>query len=814
MKYSYNWLKELSDTKLSPEKAAELLTMHSFEIEGLEKNNASLDGVVVGEILEITKHPNADKLQIATVETRHASSRLQIVCGAPNIAVGQKVPVAVVGTKLSGGEIKEAEIRGVKSFGMLCAEDELGLGESHAGILILDKKAKVGEPVAKYLGGADDSVLEIKVLPDRAHDILSHVGVARELSVLEKKKFSYAFNELILPTKKSQKLKVEIKDKDLCKRYVGVVMENITIKESPRWLKDRLEICGLRPINNVVDATNYVMLELGQPLHAFDMEKVSSQGTRNKEQETNKLQNSKFKAQIIVRRAKNNEMLTLLDDSKIKLNESNLLITNGDDALALAGIMGGKDSGISENTKTIVLEAASFDAVNIRRTRTVLGLNTDSSYRFEKDLDPNLTEKAMVRVIDILEHIAGGKIEGIADIYPKKISPWTVRLDLEYANQLLGENVPLKELVSILNLLGIHTKYQIPASPAGRQNTKYSAIACTIPTYRLDLRTQEDLIEDIGRIWGYEKIVPRPMIAEVLPAKLNEQVFFERIIQDKLTGLGFDEMYNYSFYGADDLKKTGFSESEHLELANPMNPDQQFVRAKMTVNILKNVRENLKNFSCISIFEIGKRYMLKNGEPAEERNLILAKVLEKDSNSETFYNLKGTTEDLLEAFNIKNTQFLEIEKSSTILNPGRSAKIVVGGKAVGFVGEVSQMVCANYKISKHLAIAEINLEVLRDVAKNTLEYQPINKFPVVSRDISMIVPKDIKYAQIETLVKKTGGELVNNILLFDRFEAKNSMAIRIEMSAKDRTLESAEIDAVMEKIIPRLKNDLSVEVRK
>lgn len=792
--------------------------MHSFEIEGLEKGNNNFPGVIVGEILEITKHPNADKLQIALVDI--GNKKLQIVCGASNIVVAQKVPVATVGTVLPENfEIKEAEIRGVKSFGMLCAEDELGLGKNHDGILILDKKAKVGESVEKYLGGNDDSMLEIKVLPDRAHDILSHVGVARELAVLEKKKFSYAFDELKLPNVGTgHDLSVEIKDKDLCKRYIGAVMENITIKESPKWLKERLEVCGLRPINNVVDATNYVMLELGQPLHAFDFEKIESEISKSKFQISNQAQSSKSKCQIVVRRATKDEKLVLLDDTEIKLSENNLLITNGKAPLALAGIMGGKDSGINENTKTIVLEAASFDAVNIRRTRTALGLNTDSSYRFEKDLDPNLTEKAMVRIIDILEHIADGKVEGIVDIYPKKISSWTVKLDLEYANQLLGEKVPEKELLSILNLLGIDTRSKKPAyakASAGKQEVRSKQIIeCQIPTYRLDLRTQEDLIEDIGRVWGYEKIAPRPMVAEVLPAKLNEQVFFERKMQSILTGLGFDEVYNYSFYGSEDIRKAGFSESEHLELANPMNPDQQFVRAKMTINILKNVRENLKHFGEFGIFEIGKRYLLKDSEVVEERDLILAKVLEKDSNSETFYDLKGTMEDLFEALNIKNIQFLEIEKPGTLMNPGRTAKISVGGKVVGFVGEVNQSVLASYKISKRLAIAEINLEVLRDVAKNTLEYQPINKFPVVSRDISMIVPIEVRYAEIEALVKKTGGELVNNVLLFDRFEAKNSMAIRIEMSAKDRTLESAEIDTVMEKIVSILDKNLKIEIRK
>jgi phenylalanyl-tRNA synthetase beta chain len=795
MKYSYNWLKELSGTKLSPEKAAELLTMHSFEIEGLEKNNNNFDGVVVGEILEITKYPNADKLQIAIVETHFNASlvKLQIVCGASNIAVGQKVPVATVGTILPKNlEIKEAEIRGVKSFGMLCAEDELGLGDDHAGILILDKKAKVGDAIEKYLKINKDSILEIKVLPDRAHDILSHVGVARELAILENRKFDYAFSELILPTKKSQKLKVEIKDTDLCKRYIGAVLENITIKESPAWLKERLQACEIRPINNVVDATNYIMLEIGQPLHAFDFENIITE-------------NNPKQARIIIRKARNNETMILLDGSEIKLTENNLLITNGEMPLALAGIMGGRNSGINEDTKTIIIEAASFHAINIRKTRTALGLNTDSSYRFEKDLDPNLTEKAMVRVIEILEHIAGGKLEGAVDIYPKKIKPVIIKLDQEYISQLLGEKIPEKEILNILNLLEIKIQ-------------KKKLLECEVPTYRLDLRTQEDLIEDIGRIWGYEKIISRPMIAEVLPAKINSQVFFERKMQDILIGLGVDEVYNYSFYSADDLRKTGFSENEHFQLANPMNPDQEFVRSEMSINILKNVRENLKNFSEFGIFEIAKCYSLKSNQSVEERNLILAKVLEKDNNSETFYDLKGIVEEVLETLGFKNAEFLTIKKAENLMNSERTASISINGKIIGFVGEINQAVLASYKIHKRTAIAEINLGLLRQgfggPKKNILEYESINKFPVVSRDISMTVPKEIEYSEIIALAKKNGGELIDNILLFDRFEAKNSMAIRIEMSAKDRTLESAEIDAIMERIILSLEKDLKVEVRK
>lgn len=785
--------------------------MHSFEIEGLEKGGKKLEGVVVGEIMEVKKHPNADKLQLAKVDI--GSEILGIVCGAKNIAPGQKVPVATVGTKLPNGLIiKEAEIRGEKSHGMLCAQDELGLGTDHSGIMILPRSAKLGEAAAKYLQKNTDTMIEIKVLPDRAHDILSHVGVAREIAVLEGRKFDYVFDELELPKKKSvgtgRDLSVRIEDKDLCRRYIGAVMEDIVIKESPDWMKARLETCGLRPINNVVDATNYVMLELGQPLHAFDAEKIKVQKSHAYRQAgKSKMTMQNEKCNIVVRRARNNEELILLDDSRIKLNENNLLITNGDDALALAGIMGGKDSGISQDTKTIVLEVASFNATNIRRTRAAHNLRTDSSDRFEKDLDPNLCEKALVRIIEILEHTADGKLAGIVDVYPKKIKPWTVKLDLEYVNKLLGETVPAKDVVKILSLLGIGTENEKQRKGNG------DAVTCIIPTQRIDLRTQEDLIEEIGRVRGYEKIKERPLIGPVLPAALNEQVFFERKIQDALTGAGADEMYNYSFYGADDLEKTGLEAKDHLRLSNPLSPEQEYVRTTLVPNILKNVRKNLKHFPAFTVFEIGKCYASKAGRSVESRQLALAEVLERDIDSEAFFSLKGRIENLLETLGAKGAEFLPVKKADPFFDPARTAEITVNGKVVGFIGEIGSAVSANYKIAKRVAVAELDTEMLRAVTEKTIAYHPINRFPVVSRDVSMVVPKNVAYAQITEMIRKTGGASIDSVSLFDRFAAKNSLAIRIEMSAKDRTLESAEIDAMMERIISGLEK-LGIEVRK
>ena len=800
MKYSYNWLKEISGTKLSPERAVELLTMHSFEIEGMEKMGGHFPGVIVAEILEIRKHPNADKLQLATVS--YGRGKLEVVCGAPNIEVGQKVPLALVGTKLPNGvEIKEAEIRGVKSTGMLCAADELGLGKDHSGIIILDKNAKIGESVNKYLG-INDTIIEIKVLPDRAHDALSHVGVAREISVLEGKKMVYDFAGLHLPnrveTRHASSLRVEIKDIDLCSRYIGAVM-NVEIKESPKWIKDRLQASGMNAINNVVDATNYIMLELGQPLHAFDIEKIPNKT-------------------IVVRRAKNQEKIELLDGDVKELSNNDLLITDGQNPLALAGIKGGLNSGITENTRTIVLEAANFNAVNIRKTRTRLGIRTESSDRFEKDIDPNLAEKAMARVIEILEHIASGKLEGIVDVYPKKVMPWKVKLNLDYVNSLLGEIIPTTAIKKIL------TSLEFKASGFGKTMT------VEVPTFRVDVRTQEDLIEEIGRIYGYEKIKPRPMVEPVAPPKMNEQVFFEQEAREKLAGLGFSEVYNYSFYSQKNADICGLKDIKHYELENPQNPDQQLVRVSLVPNIIKNVKENLKHFSNFNIFEIGRVYYPNNGKVEENRMLAVAEVLEKDSKADTFHSLKGVVESFLQANGINGVIFenknVNIPK---IAHPTRFAKIKINDEIVGGIGEINPLVLDQYKIkkrarlastsdlreSRRVAMAEFDLEVLRKYASKEKTYKPLPKFPIVTRDISLLDKSNLTVAEISNFIKKISGEIVLSVELFDTFQKDNitSHAFHIHLGA-DRTLEGKEVDEVMQSIVEKLEKELKVEVRK
>jgi phenylalanyl-tRNA synthetase beta chain len=799
MKYSYSWLKELSGTKLSAEKTVELLTMHSFEVEGLEKIGKDLEGVVVGKILEIKKHPNADKLQVVKIQaTNQKLKTLQIVCGASNIKVGDKVPVAMIGTELpasSAGEshglkIKEAEIRGVKSFGMLCAEDELGLGKNHSGIMILDKNVKVGMNLAEYLK-LKDEVLEIKVLPDRAHDAMSYVGVAREIAALTNKKFDYDFDGLKLSKIKSKKLKVEIKDKKLCPRYIGAVIENIEVKDSPDWMKTRLLASGVRPINNIVDATNYVMLELGQPLHAFDYERLANNAQIKSEY-----------ARIVVRRAKDKEKLILLDDSQIELNSSDLLITNGEKPLALAGVMGGKDSGISQNTKTLVLESANFDAVNIRKTRTRLSLKTEASDRYEKDIDPNLCEKAMVRVIEIIEKIAGGKLEGVEDVYPSPVKSWKIKLNLDYVNKLLGEAIPAKEIIKILESLGIKTtSYKLKA-------TSFDSI---IPTFRIDLKTQEDLIEEIGRIWGYEKIKPQLIFSEVKPAKISQKMELRRYMKDILAGLGFDEVMNYSFYSRKDADNLGLSGTKHLELENPANPDQELLRISLLPNILKNVRENLKNFETLDIFEMGRVYFFDAKEKRIEKNYLSGASVFAKKSEKNFFEAKGYLEAFLQKMRLQNLEYIP---------DVQGMKIKSSGKEIGFLKIVSENILDSFEIKRFkgdVLVFEFDADLISELSGENFVYKQISKYPKVRRDISFMLEKNkITTKEIYDLIKKLGGKNLETVELFDIFQKENktSLAYHLEFGASERTLENKEIDEIMGKIIRGLEKELKVEIRK
>ena len=507
-----------------------------------------------------------------------------------------------------------------------------------------------------------------------------------------------------------------------------------------------------------------------------------------------------------MRRAKDKEKLVLLDESILELNNADLLITNGETPLALAGIMGGKDSGINENTKTIILEAANFDAVNIRRSRTRLGIKTESSDRFEKEIDSNLAEKAIVRIVEILEKIANAKLEGIIDIYPNKIKPCKIKLDLEYVNSLLGEIISKKEIIRILNNLGITTTIQ-----------PYKVV-CAVPTFRVDLKTQEDLIEELGRIWGYEKIEPRPLVEPVIPAKINEILSFERKLGEIAVGFGFDEMYNYSFYSQMDANNCGLDGIKHFELSSPMNPDQKYVRVSLVPNILKNVKTNINNFESFNIFEIGKVYWPNNNAVEEKRMLVMTQVLEKDKGAETFYSTKGAVESLLEKLGVSKGSTFGAPKVEplSVFHSSRSAEILVDGEKIGMIGEINPLVLGKYKIGKRVAICELDTEKLLKISQKEIVYKALQKFPIITRDISMLAKGETKAIEIQKLIKKIGGNLILNVSMFDIFfkDGVTSFAYHIEFGASERTLENKEVDEVMGKIVAGLEKELGLEIRK
>ena len=691
MKYSYDWLKELSGTKLSPEKLADLLTMRSFEVE----------------------------------------------------------------------EIKKAE------------------------------------------GKLNDIILDLDILSNRGHDALSHIGIAREICALENKKFDYDYKELKMPSAKTDKIKVEIQNKELCSRYIGAVMENIEIKESPDWIKTRLVACGISSINNVVDATNYVMLELGQPTHCFDFSKIKT-----------------IIPTIFVRKAKKGEEIKLLDESVVELSTDDLVIADNEKALAIAGIKGGLDAEITNETKTIILEAANFNSLSVRKTRIRLGLKTESSDRFEKELDPNLAEEAMARLIEIISETAGGELRSVKDIYPKKVLPWKIKLDLNYLNNLLGEEILDLEALKILKSLGIKPPLNLPLKKGER------VLEVEIPTFRIDLRTQEDLIEEVGRIYGYEKIKSQAPIVSIKPAKINDQKIFERTVKNILTSGGFSEIYNYSFYSFKDAELAGLEKVKHLELENPMNPEQALMKISLIPSLLKNIENNLKNYKEFSIFEIGRVYYLSSEIlPEEKRMLVGAIVLEEDKKAESFYLAKGCVDNLFLRLGITGHYYddfkADLEKTfKSLWHKTRSAEIKVGAdkKLAGYLGEINPFVLEGFGIHQRVVMFEFDLEELREISEAEREYKPISKFPAIVRDISMIVNEDIRISDVLMNIQASGGNLVLDVDLFDIFENEKegvkSLAFHIIFGSDKRTLENKEADGLMEKIIADLERELKVKVRK
>ncbi len=880
MKFSYNWIKKLSGTKKSAEEIAELFLTHSFEVEGIEDLFKGLDKVVVGKVLSVEKHPDADRLNVARVRVKdeiplnpplqkgeatdnpplqkggatgnpslekgEEQGVLQIVCGAPNLKVGQMVPVALVGAKLIAKdkngreqefEIKKSKIRGVESSGMICAEDELGIGDDHEGIMVLGEEAKVGQSFAEYMN-LNDKILDIDILPNRGHDCLGYNGIVQELVALERVENIEGVENVVNDEQSDRTsraierlqrnevdttgdLKVDI-DTENCSRYAGVKIKNIKLAPSPLWMQARLKASGLKPINNVVDITNYVMLETGQPLHAFDTKGL--QVTKNKSQDTNKSQDANSKMQIGVRQAEDGEKIVLLDEQELELVKDDIVITDGENPIALAGVMGGLESGIKDDTKEIILEGANFNSTNIRFTARRYNLQTDAAYRFERDIDPNFVDIALSRAVELIQELAGGEVEAVTDIYPEPVKPWTINLSLDYVRRLLGVEISDEEIGGILERLGIECR-----------DLKIGHLSCIIPTRRRDLQTEEDLIEEVGRIYGYDKIKPKPIQAPVQTPHRNEQRFLERDLKNIAVQSGFSEIRSYSFHSEEDAKILGLDKLKHIELLNPASPEQLMLRNTLAVGLLKAGRKSLSYFPEVRIFEIGKVYRAVDKVLPEEVVCFGGAVFSKNKNGEQFYELKGLVDNLLQGLGIEDYYYdptspnrlrgASSGEKDTIyealnLHPSRRAVIKTeSGEVIGWLGETTKQENKYFGLKNvRGALVSLSAEKILELSQAKNSFQPLPKFPFIERDLSMIVPERMGVKEVEDTLFKSGGKLLKDVDLFDLYYNKEtgerSMAFHLLFGDEEKTLQAKEIDVELAKIVEAMEKELGVKVRK
>jgi len=649
----------------------------------------------------------------------------------------------------------------------------------------------------------NDWVLDIDVLSNRACDCFSHTGIAREISAILKRKIREP--EILLKENKETKienfLKVSIQDKKDCLRYTARMVKDVKVGPSPKWLKQRLEACGLQSINNIVDITNYVMLETGQPLHAFDFEKIGRTNSK-------KNQNQDLPKKIIVRKAKKGEEINTLDGKRYKLEESFLVIADKEDPLALAGIKGGKKAEIDKNTKIIVLESANFDKLMVRKTSKALKLKTDASWRFENGIDPNNTKPAIDRAVSLIQRIAGGKVvSGFVDFYPKKIVPKKINLSYEYINRLFGLKIEKKKIKEVLTSLGFKIK------------EKKQEIEVTVPTRRLDISLPEDLIEEIGRIFGYEKIPPVMPTAVLTSPEKNLEIFWENIAKDILKEAGFTEVYNYSFIGKDDLSIFDYKKEELIKVENPISLDFQYLRASLIPNLLKNIKRNENNYQEINIFELGKIFVKEKRKRKEIRMLTLL------SNSFDFFSLKGIVDTLLTKMGLSEVWYDDFKATPEESKKGfwekeRSAEIKVGLEEIGYLGEISSKILEKMKIKNKVFAFDINFEKLQKLASEEIEFRPISPYPAAVRDIALLVPRQVKAEEVLNKINLAGGKFVIDVDLFDIYEGeelpegKKNLAFHIVYQAKDRTLTSKEIDKIQKKIIKLLEKDPEWEVRR
>ena len=812
MKISYNWLKQYIDINISPERVSEILTDTGLEVEGLNKVEGikgGLSGVVVGEVLTKEKHPDADRLNVASVSVNAEMEPLQIVCGAENLAVGQKVIIAMLGCTLyptpeEPFKIKKSKIRGVESFGMICAEDELGTGVSHDGILVLDKDTPIGTKAATYFNLEDDYEFEIGLTPNRS-DAMGHIGVARDLlaflNVHEEANLSLKIPsvENFRVANNDLKINVSVENEDVCPRYMGTTIKGVKVEPSPAWLQKRLRSIGLSPINNVVDVTNFVMHELGTPLHAFDADKLNGK--------------------IVVKTATNKEKFITLDGVERELSSDNLMITNGSENLCIAGVLGGINSGINGESTNVFLESAYFNPVPVRKTAKMHALNTDASFRFERGIDPNLTDYALKRAALLIQEVAGGLIAmDVVDTNSKPIADWTVAFNYDRCNRLIGHTISKEIVNTILENLDIEILEE-----------KGNDVTLKIPAYRVDVTREADIIEEVLRIYGFNKVpIPEKLNASISYFSKPDIEKIQTTISEMLVGLGFIETLNNSLTKSEYSKKLGGEvviPDRNVEILNPLSIDLDVMRQSLLFNSLEMVAHNQNRQSAdLKLYEFGKTYHKYDSSYAENKRLMIVvsgKKEQENWNSSkekaSYYTIKGNALAVFKRLGLDG-MLKEKALKNSLLQDG--VQLFVLKNKVGEIGWASTKMKKHFGIKNDVFVADLDWDgILNSLKFAKVKYTELPKTFAVRRDYSLLLDAKVTFLEIEEIAKSCDNKILKEVGLFDVYEGKNldegkkSYAVSFKFQDVDKTLTDQQVDAVMERVRELLEGKLGAELR-
>lgn len=802
MKASIEWLKEYADINITAKELADILTMTGSKVETIEEQGKDIQNVVVGKILEIKPHEDSDHLVVTKVNV--GEEILQIVTGANNIKVGDIVPIAKNGAKLPGGiEIKTGKLRGVESCGMMCSVGELGLdinnypNQIEHGIMILDSELenKIGEDIKDVLG-INQTVIDFEITPNRP-DCLSIEGLGREVAVSLNEPFKAPrknIDEMQIENKDNvEGITVEITAPDLCYRYIARVVKNVKIAPSPEWMVKRLNSCGIRAINNIVDITNYVMLEMGQPMHAFDINSIDGK-------------------HITVRRAKDGEKITTLDDQERELNENMLVIADAKKPVAIAGVMGGQNSEIEEDTQTVVFESAVFNGGSVRKTAKAVGLRTEASSRYEKGLSSENAIRAINRAVELVELLGAGEaVDGKVDIYPTKQKVNNIPLNVDRINALIGTNLTKQEMIDILKKLDMQIENDIVVPPYFRQDVEQLA----------------DVAEEVLRFYGYDKLGTTLINAETTLGGKNKEQKISDEISKFLVNIGLSEICTFGFLSEKDLAKCNITEGnvylkEAIKIQNPLSEDYSLMKTTSVPTMMQMLanNNNYKN-KDVKLFDLSRIYQnkneaIENGKLPLESNILTIGMY---SDKEDFYTLKGIVEDTIELSGVSKFD-IKKEKDNAMYHPGRCANFVVGNDIIATFGEANPLLTKNYDITQRVLLAEINLDKLTKYSRKNKKYAPITKFPAIERDIAMVVNEDVEVGEIEKIIQKKAKKNLEEAKLFDVYrseklgENKKSVAYSLKFRVPDRTLKDEEINEIMKEIILELEKNLGAELRK